>query len=87
MLNPIENRLDYSQILAPLDDYELDFAIGTTYSLDFEALIGACVALGLSAETDSKLLQDSVYLLSLSPGNKDSVSYQNNFLCFMLSLS
>ena len=34
MLNPNNDRLDYGQIIAPPADYNLDFAIGTTYSLD-----------------------------------------------------
>ena len=56
MLNPNNDRLDYGQVLAPPDSYTLDFAIGTTYSLDLDALVGACIALGLSEETDSDLM-------------------------------
>ena len=42
MLNPNNDRLDYGQVLAPPVNYKLDFAIGTTYSLDLDALVGAC---------------------------------------------
>ena len=42
MLNPNNDRLDYGQVLAPPSNYKLDFAIGTTYSLDLDALVGAC---------------------------------------------
>ena len=59
MLNPNNDRLDYGQILAPPAGCKLDFAIGTTYSLDLDALVGACLALGLSAETDSDLMKKS----------------------------
>ena len=55
MLNPNNDRLDYGQILSAPDKYKLDFAIGTTYSLDLDALVGASLALGLSEDTDSKL--------------------------------
>lgn len=62
MLNPNEDRLNYGEILAPPPGMELDFAVGTTYSLDFDALVGACLAMGLSEETDSMLLNDPVYV-------------------------
>ena len=39
MLNPNNDRLDYGQIIAPPVDYKLDFAIGTTYSLDLHQLM------------------------------------------------
>ena len=63
MLNPNYNRLDYGQILAPKPGYNLDFAVGTTYSLDLDALVGASLALGLSEETDSELMNNPVCLL------------------------
>ena len=63
MLNPNNDRLDYGQILSAPDKYKLDFAIGTTYSLDLDALVGASLALGLSEDTDSKLLENPIALL------------------------
>ena len=63
MLNPNYNRLDYGQILAPKPGYNLDFAVGTTYSLDLDALVGASLALGLSEETDSELMNNPICLL------------------------
>lgn len=63
MLNPNDDRLDYGQVLAPPDGYFLDFAIGTTYSLDLDALVGVSLALGLSEETDSDLLKNPICLL------------------------
>ena len=59
MLNPNNDRLDYGQVLAPPDGYTLDFAIGTTYSLDLDALVGACIALGLSEETDTGIFSEN----------------------------
>lgn len=76
MLNPRNNsdRLDYGQILAPPADYNLDFAVGTTYSLDLDALVGASLALGLSAETDSELMSNPVCLLEALRSTGDKVA-------------
>lgn len=63
MLNPNDNRLNYGTILSPPNNYELDFAIGTTYSLDLDSLVGASISLGLSEETDSELANNHIYLL------------------------
>jgi hypothetical protein len=63
VFKPTSDRLDYSQILAPPAGYETVFAVGTTYSLDLDALIGACIALGLSESTDSALKDNPLYLL------------------------
>ena len=74
MLNPNNDRLDYGQILAPPADYSLDFAVGTTYSLDLDALVGANLALGLSEETDSVLLNNPVCLLEALRSTGDKVA-------------
>lgn len=63
MLNPNNDRLDYGRLLAPPEGYQLDFAIGTTYSLDLDALVGASIALGLSEDTDSSLMSNPICLL------------------------
>ena len=72
MLNPKKNRLDYGSILSPPPNYQLDFAIGATYSLDLDALVGASISLGLSAENDSELNENPIFLLEAlrSTGNK-----------------
>ncbi len=74
MLNPNNDRLDYGQVLAPPVNYKLDFAIGTTYSLDLDALVGACIALGLSEETDSDLMKNPVCLLEALRATGDKVA-------------
>lgn len=74
MLNPNNDRLDYGQVLAPPDKYRLDFAIGTTYSLDLDALVGACIALGLSEETDSDLMKNPICLLEALRATGDKVA-------------
>ena len=45
MFDLANNRLSYSEILQPDAGYTLDFAVGLTYSLDLEALIGVPVLL------------------------------------------
>ncbi len=74
MFNPNNDRLDYGSILTPPFGYTLDFAVGTTYSLDLDALVGACLALGLSEETDSELLNNSVYLLEALRRTGDKIA-------------
>ena len=74
MLNPNNDRLDYGQILAPPAGYNLDFAVGTTYSLNLDALVGASLALGLSEETDSELMKNPVCLLEALRSTGDSVA-------------
>lgn len=74
MLNPNNDRLDYGQVLAPPDKYRFDFAIGTTYSLDLDALVGACIAIGLSEETDSDLMKNPICLLEALRATGDKVA-------------
>lgn len=47
MFRPDSNRdrTDYSGILMPPDGYRLDRAVGTTYSLDLEALTAVAISL------------------------------------------
>ena len=61
MLNPNTDRLDYGRLLAPPPGFHLDFAVGTTYSLDLDALVGAALSLTLGEETDSALLENPVW--------------------------
>ena len=79
MLNPNNNRLDYGSILSPPINYELDFAIGTTYSLDLDSLVGASIALGLSQETDTILRNNPIFLLEAlrSTGDKIALFCEN----------
>lgn len=74
MLNPNNDRLDYGQLIAPPVDYKLDFAIGTTYSLDLDALVGACIALGLAEETDSDLMKNPICLLEALRATGDKIA-------------
>ena len=74
MLNPKNNRLDYGSILSPPLNYQLDFAIGTTYSLDLDALVGASISLGLATEIDSDLNENPIFLLEALRSTADKVA-------------
>ncbi len=75
MLKPSIDRLDYGNLLLPPPNYQVDLAVGTTYSLDFDALVGgACMALGLEADTDSALLQNPIYLLETLRRTEDKIT-------------
>ncbi|MDU6339840.1 MAG: phospholipase D family protein [Clostridium sp.] len=63
MIKPGEDRVSYGKILTPPLDYKLDFAIGTTYSLDLNALIGVPISLALSEEINDEFIQNPIVLL------------------------
>ena len=75
MFRPDSNRdrTDYSGILMPPDGYRLDRAVGTTYSLDLEALTAVAICLGLSEETDSKLMQNPIGMLNMYLMRKENI--------------
>lgn len=62
--NDTKDRVNYGSLLFPPDGYTLNFAVGTTYSLDLEALTAVCLALGLAEDTDSALLHNPVSMLN-----------------------
>ena len=64
MISPRSASIDYGSLLAPPADYSVDFALGTTYSLDLHALVCSCLSLGLSVDVDSVLAEDELYLFS-----------------------
>lgn len=66
MFRPDSNsdRTDYGNILMPPNGYKLESAVGTTYSLDLEALTSVAVCLGLSEEVESKLMQNPICMLN-----------------------
>lgn len=74
MLNPNNDRLDYGSILSPPYNYELDFAIGTTYSLDLDSLVGVSISLGLSEDTDTALVNNPIFLLEALRATGDKVA-------------
>ena len=62
--NSNQDRVNYSNALLPPEGYILEKAIGTTYSLDLEALTAVCIALGLKEDPDSDLLQNPISMLN-----------------------
>jgi hypothetical protein len=57
------DRLNYGSILTPPEGYQLEKAIGTTYSLDLEALTSIAITLGLAEDTDSDLMKNPISML------------------------
>ena len=97
MLNPAKNRLNYGELLIPPSGYELDFAVGTTYSLDLEALIGIPLSLSLSEEIEPVLSSNPLYLLEairkstdkfvlFSEAGQIKVPQKGNFIFSLLGL-
>lgn len=74
MLKPATDRLDYGKLITPPEGYSLECAVGTTYSLDLDTLIGVCLALGISIETDSDMLKDPLYLLNTLRKSGDKIA-------------
>lgn len=61
--NDTKDRVNYGSLLCPPDGFTLQFAVGTTYSLDLEALTAVCLSLGLAEDTDSTLKQNPIAML------------------------
>ena len=57
------NRVDYGELLSVDVDYELDQAVGLTYSLDMEALMGIPLCLGMHGEMTSGQRSNPLYVL------------------------
>lgn len=82
MLHPKHNRIDYGDQLIPPDGYELAYAVGTTYSLDLEALMILPVALFYSQKLDGnpdELRYDMLDAITKA-SEKITVFYQNTQL-------
>ena len=62
--NSNRDRLDYGKVLLPPEGYVLEKAVGTTYSLDLEALTVISIVLGLKEEADSELLHNPLSMLN-----------------------
>ncbi len=63
-VNSRADRLNYGDILMPPDGYSLGSAVGTTYSLDLEALTAISISLGLSEDTDSEFTENPISMLN-----------------------
>lgn len=74
MLKPSLDRLDYTHLLTPPPGYETEYAVGATYSLDLDALIGVSLALGLSESIDGELFGSPICLLNALMRTSDRVA-------------
>lgn len=61
--NDAKDRVNYGSLLCPPNGFTLQFAVGTTYSLDLETLTAVCLSLGLAEDTDSTLRQNPAAML------------------------
>ncbi len=57
------NRLDYGDLLKPKVGQKVRFAVGMTYSMDLEALIGVPVSLGMLSSLDSAQMKNPYFIL------------------------
>jgi hypothetical protein len=82
MLHPKLNRIDYGAQLIPPDGYELTCAVGTTYSLDIEALMLLPVALFYAQYLDGNPEEIRFDMLEAitKASEKITVFYQNGQL-------
>lgn len=74
MFDLANDRLNYSELLRPDAGYTLDFAVGMTYSLDLEALLGVPVSLGLLDDADESNLRSPLYVLEAIRKSADKIA-------------
>lgn len=74
MFDLANDRLSYSELLRPDAGYTLDFAVGTTYSLDLEALLGVPVSFGLLDDADQGNLRDPLFVLEAIRRSADKIA-------------
>ena len=74
MFDTSQNRLNYGELLQPELGYNLDFAVGLTYSLDLEALLGVPISLGLLDEMDTSLRANPFYMLEAIRKSSDKIA-------------
>ena len=58
-----KNRVDYGELLIEDPAFELEQAVGMTYSLDMEALMGIPLCLGMRGEMTSGQRNNPLYVL------------------------
>lgn len=63
MINPSKDRLSYSELLKPPVGYKVEFAVGTTYSLELEALLGVPISLCLSEEMEDSFIKNPIAII------------------------
>lgn len=79
------NRVDYGELLIENPDYELDQAVGMTYSLDMEALMGIPLCLGMRGEMTSGQRNNPLYVLEAIRRTGKKLSIFCNAGCIKVS--
>ena len=74
MFDLANDRLSYGALLRPDAGYTLDFAVGMTYSLDLEALLGVPVSLGMLDEMDESSMRSPLYILEAIRKSSDRIA-------------
>ena len=73
MFDLANDRLGYGELLRPEIGYTLDLAVGMTYSLDLQALLGVPVSLGLLDNADEADLQNQICMLEAIRQSADRI--------------
>lgn len=81
MFDQNKNRVDYGDLLSAGIDYELDQAVGFTYSLDMEALMGIPLSLEMHEEMTTGLKKNILYVLESIRRIKKKLSIFCNVGC------
>ncbi len=68
------NRLNMGDILQPDPGFQLEFAVGLTYSLDLEALLGIPISLGMMDDLDSTHRNNPFFLLEAIRKSSDRLA-------------
>lgn len=58
-----EDRYNYADTFIPEEGYRFVYALGTTYSLDLEAMLSVPIAAGLHSSFDEKMRDDGLHIL------------------------
>lgn len=58
-----EDRYNYADTFIPEEGYQFVYALGTTYSLDLEAMLSVPIAAGLHSSFDEKMRDEGIHIL------------------------
>lgn len=81
------NRVDYGELLIEDPTYELEQAVGMTYSLDMEALMGIPLCLGMRGEMTSGQGKNPLYVLEAIRRTGEKLSIFCNAGCIKVPKS
>ena len=70
MAKTFENSILLSEAMTT-PDFEVDYAVGTTYNLDLEYLFGLTAFMGLLGNVDELLRKSPIFLLESVQRSKD----------------